>query len=165
MMWMLHLLPDSVLFWAINIVLIVGIVAMTLGFFVKFLPPIRHYKLPLQILGMVLLISGVYFKGGYSTEIDWRERVAEMEKKVAAAEEKSRLASSQIETKIVTQIKIIKQNVGTTKIILQKNKQVIDKECTVNDTAFTLYNRAVTNGKEATATNGKEAEIAHEPIQ
>jgi hypothetical protein len=45
----------------------------------------------------------------------WRERVAEMEAKVAAAEEKSRETNKEIETKIVEKTKVIREK-GKTQI-------------------------------------------------
>jgi hypothetical protein len=45
----------------------------------------------------------------------WRERVAEMEAKVAAAEAKSKDANNQIETKIVERTKVIREK-GKTQI-------------------------------------------------
>ena len=85
-MWLLHLLPDSFLIYVINGICIAGAVATILGFFLGWVPFVDRWKLPLQLLGIALLVAGVYFKGGYSTEMEWRARVAEVEKKVAVAE-------------------------------------------------------------------------------
>jgi hypothetical protein len=56
-----------------------------------------------------LLSAGIYWYGGYGNEIAWRERVAEMEAKVAAAEKKSQEVNAKIETKVVEKTKVIRE--------------------------------------------------------
>ena len=63
-MWLLHLLPDSFLIYVINGICIAGVVATVLGFFLGWVPFVGRWKLPLQLLGIALLVAGVYFKGG-----------------------------------------------------------------------------------------------------
>jgi len=81
-MWLLTFLPDSLLMYIINGILVTGAVSFFLSFFVlhkilnKF-PALAPYHLIIQIVSVVLLVSGIYFKGGYSTEMMWRERVKE----------------------------------------------------------------------------------------
>jgi 4-hydroxyphenylpyruvate dioxygenase-like putative hemolysin len=50
----------------------------------------------------------VYWRGGYAVEQEWRERVAEVEAKVAAAEAKSAEENTKIVTKVVTKTQVIK---------------------------------------------------------
>jgi len=108
-MWILHLLPDAFIAWIVNIILIAGTLTTVAGFFVKFIPFVNTYKIPVQITGIVLLTIGVYFKGGYSTEMAWRERVREAEAKVAAAEKLSAETNTQVITKLVNNTKIIRE--------------------------------------------------------
>ena len=96
-MFLLNFIPDSLLLWVVNAILIAGIigtvVAFFFGFFVRFLPWIIPYRMVLQVVGLVLLVSGVYLKGGVGVELEWRARVAEMEAKVAKAEAESKVAN------------------------------------------------------------------------
>jgi hypothetical protein len=108
-MWILHLLPDAFIAWIVNIILIAGTLTTVAGFFVKFIPFVNTYKIPVQITGIVLLTIGVYLKGGYSTEMAWRERVREAEAKVAAAENLSAETNTQVITKLVNNTKIIRE--------------------------------------------------------
>jgi len=85
-MWILHLLPDNLIAWVVNTILIAGAVVTAAGFFVRFIPFVNTYRIPVQIVGILLLTTGVYFHGGYTTEMAWRERVREVEAKLAAAE-------------------------------------------------------------------------------
>jgi hypothetical protein len=108
-MWILHLLPDSLIAWIVDIVLITGAVVTAAGFFVRFIPFVNQYRIPVQIAGILLLTTGVYFEGGYTTEMAWRERVREVEAKLAAAETQSAEVNTEIVTKIVTQTKLVTQ--------------------------------------------------------
>ena len=147
-MWILHLLPDSFLIWIINITCIVGLAATVSGFFLGWIPFVNRYKTPLQILGVVLLTVGVYWKGGYSTEMAWRARVAEAEKKVKVAEAKAKKANSQVQTKIVTKIVRIKEKAQVINRRIEQNKAVINRECKLSDEAIIIYNSSITKEKK-----------------
>jgi apolipoprotein N-acyltransferase len=147
-MWILHFIPDSFLIWVVNITCIVGLSATVLGFFLGWVPFVNRYKTPLQILGIVLLTVGVYWKGGYSTEAEWRGRVAEAEAKVRVAEAKAKKANSHIQTKIVTKIVRIHDKARVVKERIQQNKAVINKECKLSDEAISIYNSSITKEKK-----------------
>jgi hypothetical protein len=145
-MWMLTFVPDSFLVYLVNIVFYTGIICTILGFLLRF-KILAHYQFILQVVGIVALAFGLYVKGGFEVEQQWRDRVKAMEAKVAAAEAKSKEANAQIETRIVERVKIVKQNVVETQVKIQKEREVIDKDCSlINPTALELYNLAVTNG-------------------
>ena len=147
-MWILHLIPDSFLIWVVNITCIVGLAATLGGFFLGWVPFVNRYKTPLQILGVVLLTVGVYWKGGYSTEMAWRARVAEAEKKVKVAEAKAKKANSQVQTKIVTKIVRIKEKAQVINRRIEQNKAVINRECKLSDEAIIIYNSSITKEKK-----------------
>jgi hypothetical protein len=107
-MWILHFLPDALILWICNIVLLAGILLTVTAFFIKRIPVINQYRLPAQVLGIALLVMGVYWRGGYSIEMEWRERVAEVEARVAAAEAQSREENVKIVTKVVTKTQVIR---------------------------------------------------------
>jgi hypothetical protein len=89
--------------------LLAGLAGIILGFFLGKLPFVSQYRLPIQIVSIILFCSGLYWYGGYSTEMAWRERVAEMEAKVAAAEAKSKQLNSELEAKTVERTKLIRE--------------------------------------------------------
>ena len=106
---MLQFLPDAVILWFCNILLLLGVVLTVLGFFVHRIPLLYQYQLPLRIGGVVLLALGVYFRGGYAVEMTWRERVAALEKQLQAAEAKSAEVNTVVQDKVVYRDKIIKE--------------------------------------------------------
>lgn len=147
-MWLLHLLPDSLLIWVVNIACIAGLSMTILGFFFGWLPFVSRHKTVLQILGVIILTIGVYWKGGYSTEMKWRERVAEVEKKVAVAEAKAKTANAQVQTKIVTKIVKIREKAVVAKENIRRNRTKINAECKLSDEAIDAYNFSITKEKE-----------------
>ena len=107
-MWILHFLPDALILWICNIVLLAGILLTVTAFFIRRIPVINQYRIPAQVLGIALLVTGVYWRGGYAVEQEWRERVAEVEARVAAAEAKSAEENVKIVTKVVTKTQVIR---------------------------------------------------------
>jgi energy-coupling factor transporter transmembrane protein EcfT len=107
-MWILHFLPDAIILWICNIVLLAGIFLTVAAFFIKRIPVINQYRIPAQVLGIALLVIGVYWRGGYAIEMEWRERVAEVEARVAAAEAQSKEENVKIVTKVVTKTQVIR---------------------------------------------------------
>jgi hypothetical protein len=146
-MWLLSFLPDSLLMYIINSVLVVGIVSFFLSFFVlhrilnKF-PALAPYHLMIQIISVVLLVSGIYFKGGYSTEIIWRERVREVEAKVAAAEAKSKETNTVIQTQYRDKVKTVKEVQVVIQERIVKEAAQMDAECKVDAEAISILNQA-----------------------
>ena len=151
-MWMLAFIPDAFLAWAINSILIAGVVGFLASFFfgyvVRWIPSIAPYHLLIQVVSIVLLVSGVYFKGGYSVEMAWREKVAELEAKVAVAEQKSKEANTQIQTVYVDRVKVVKQK----QIVIQEKLKTvevkIDSNCKVVPEAIDILNEAAAGVKK-----------------
>lgn len=145
--WVLSLIPDSFLLWFINILLIVGLAGTVAGFFIKFIPFVNTYKLPVQIVSIILLVLGVYFKGGYATEMAWRDKVKAAEERAAIAEEKAKETNVKIQTKIVEKIKVVKEIQVVNRDRIVKEKEYIDKECVVPQVAVDIHNDAAKNRK------------------
>jgi hypothetical protein len=151
-MWMLSFVPDAMLAWVVNTILIAGIISFVASFFfgyvVRWLPAIAPYHLLIQIVSIVLLVSGVYFKGGYSVEMAWREKVAELEAKVAVAEQKSKEANTQIQTVYVDRVKVVKEK----QIVIQEKLKTvevkIDSNCKVVPEAIDILNEAANPGEK-----------------
>ena len=141
-MFLLHLLPDAFLIWIINLLLVGGLIGIVVGFFGSKLPFVSTYARMIQIASIILFCIGLYWKGGYSVEADWRERVAEMEAKIKIAEEKSKEANVVIETKYKDRVKKITE---TKEIIIEKikiNEKIIDAKCELDPMVISILNEA-----------------------
>ena len=141
-MFLLNFIPDSFLIWVVNSILLVGLLGTFSSYFIRFIPPLFPYAGLVKTLGIILLVAGVYFKGGYGVEMEWRTKVAEVEAKVAAAEAKSKQANTVIQKVYVDKVKIVTD----TKIVIQKEivekEKIIDAECKVAPEAITILNEA-----------------------
>lgn len=143
MMWMLNFVPDELLLMVIDAVLLAGIIGTVLSFFVVgWLPGFNRYKSLLQIVSVILLVAGVYFKGGYAIESEWRAKVQELEAKLAETEAKSKEVNTKIETRVVEKVKVVKQNVEVIKKEIQIQREEIDKECKLTPKAKEIHNKA-----------------------
>jgi hypothetical protein len=130
-MWLLHFLPDSFIQFIVHTILLAGIIGCVATFYfankiLRAWPPLAVYYKTAQIASVILLVSGIYFEGGYSAEMQWRERVAEVEAKVSEAEQAAKVANDKLD----------KKNAGKVKAIREKQvivKQYIDREVTKYD--------------------------------
>jgi hypothetical protein len=141
-MWLLHLLPDAFLIWIINILITGGLIGMVVGFFGTKIPFVSTYARVIQIASIIAFCIGLYWKGGYSVEQDWRERVAEMEAKIKVSEEKSKEINTVIETKYKDRVKKITE---TKEVIVEKikvNEKIIDAKCELDPVVISILNEA-----------------------
>lgn len=145
-MWILHFLPDGIILWFCNLLLLAGVVLTIAGFFVHRIPVIWQYQLPFKVLGIALLALGVYFRGGYAVEAVWRERVAELEAKLKDAEIASQKVNEKIVEKVVYRDKVIKQQ-GETIIQKVDNIITVEKDCRVPQEAIDVHNEAARMNK------------------
>lgn len=142
---MLTFIPDSILLGFVNTILYAGIVAIVLGFVFNF-RFLAQYRLIVQVVGILLLAAGLYFKGGYEVEQQWRERVKEMEAKVAIAEAKSKEVNTVIQEKVVEKIKVRKETTTKTITVFKETAgKQLDQECKFNKETIDTLNAAAAN--------------------
>ena len=146
-MFLLHFLPDWLLSGFVNTVLVSGVVLTVLSFLTSWIPFINTYRVPVQVLGTILLTGGVYFKGGESAELAWRERTAELQQKVAIAEEKSKAATERLNEEIKRSKDGVRANTAAIKQTISNNSIQLDAECRVSDLAIGIHNDAASNKK------------------
>lgn len=140
-MWILQFLPDSLIIWFCNILLLAGIVLTVAGWFAHRIPFVYHYQLPFKIAGVVLLVLGVYFRGGVAVEMEWRERVHQLEEKLKVAEAESAKINEKIVEKIVYRDRVITKQ-GETIIQKVDNVITVEKDCRVPQEAIDVHNEA-----------------------
>jgi hypothetical protein len=143
--WVLSLLPESIFILIYYIMLSAGIVLYIASKLVTWIPMMGQYRLPAEIIGVVLLVVGAFFYGGHGVQKAWLERVAELEAKVKAAESKSQIVNTVIQTKIVERVKIVEKKVEVVKKEIEIQREVINAECKINDIAVELYNKAISD--------------------
>lgn len=151
-MWLLHFLPDSFIQFIVHAILLAGIVGVVLSFFVinrilRFFPPFASYYKIAQVVSVVLLISGIYFEGGYSAEMQWRERVREMEAKVAKAEEEAKEANIALDKKSAEKVKVIKGREIIVKQFIDREVAKYNDQCNIPKAFVDAHNMAAEQPK------------------
>jgi hypothetical protein len=160
--WMFSIIPDSILIWVYYLLLFSGVALYIASKLIKWIPLMGQYKLPAELIGVILLVVGSYFYGGYGVEMSWRDRVKELEAKVKIAEEKSQQVNTVIETKVITKIKVVKENVYVNREIIKEvaGKQ-LDASCSLPNSTVSLHDSASRNevAGRAAATDGTPSKV------
>lgn len=143
--WMVSLIPDSIFIWITYFLMSAGLGLYVLSKLVAWLPIISRYKTPAEILGVIILVIGSYLFGSHGTEMAWRQKVKDLEEKVAKAEEQSKQTNSIIQTKIVTKVKEIKVFQDRIKEVIIEKEKIIDAQCKVPDEALEILNSSAQN--------------------
>ena len=153
--WAFSLIPDAMLNWIYWGIIAVGLTGVLAGWVGKLIPFYGNYVKILQPIGIILLVLGVWLRGGYDVEMSWRAKVADVEAKIAIAEKQSQETNTVIEQKVVEKTKVIK---GKTEYITQYlDREVIKKEeiikyieqCPVPKEIIDVHNQAAEMNKAA----------------
>lgn len=150
-MWLLHFLPEGLISFIVHGLVFLGVIGVFLSFFVinkilRMMPVAANYYRTAQIVSVVILTLGVYLWGGYSMEMAYRERVAELQAQLEEAKKESGKVNTVIETKVVTQTKVIKQKGET--IIQQVDKIIpVEKDCAIPKEVIDVHNDAARMNK------------------
>ena len=151
-MWMLSFIPDSFLLYVIHAVLVTGIVGTLLSFFflnriLRWFPQLAPFHLLAQIVSIALLAGGLYFSGGYHTEMEWRDRVAQLEAQIKEMEDKSAELNKKLADEKKKKQKVRTEYYNTVKTEIKEVEKVINAECRVDPKATELINKAAKNPK------------------
>ena len=144
-MFLLQLLPTSMLIYFVNLIFYTGVVCTVLGFVLRF-KFFEQWRLILQVIGVIALGAGLYMKGGYEVEMEWRARAAELQAKVDAAEAKSKEVNTVIQEKVVEKIKVRKETTTKTITVFKETAgKQLDQECKFNKETIDTLNAAAAN--------------------
>jgi len=136
--WLLGLLPD----WVWHLVLFLGIAAVLAGMFLKMVPFVSTYSLPIKAIGAVVTALALWMEGGIATEAKWLERVAELEEQVKVAEAKSAQVNTVIETVYVDKIQIVEKTKVISRNAIRNSANKIDRVCKIEPEVITILNDA-----------------------
>ncbi len=140
-MWIINWLPETF----VHIIFLVGVLGTIAGFVLGFLPFVGKYKLPIQIISLLLLSLGVYLEGGLAEKAKWELRVKEMEAKVAEAKAKSAETNTVIVEKVVTEKEYIRLKGQKVTEYIDREVKVFDSNCTVPEVAIKAHDMSAGN--------------------
>ena len=148
-MWQLavlwDLIPTGLITWLVNGLIVVGLVGISAAWIARWIPYVNLYRGPIQLVGIVCLVLGVYFKGGADVERSWRERVKDLEAKVAQAEKQSVEVNKKLSDQLSQNKKLTQEVRNANQAAIRANASKIDAECHIPDIAIGLHNSASQN--------------------
>ena len=80
--------------------------------------------------------------------MDWRAKVAELESKVAIAEQKSKEANTQIQTVYVDRVKVVKEKQIVVQEKIKTVEVKIDSQCKITADTIDILNDAAAGVKK-----------------
>jgi len=141
-MWILSLLPTSIINFALNAILVVGLVGLLLSIMVtyRFASP-GPGKL-VQWFSVGLLVLGIYFRGAYDSEMSWRTKVAVAEKKVEMLQVEAAKVNVKIVDRVVTKTQLIKEKSKDTIQFVDREVVKYDNVCVIPKEVVQAHNQA-----------------------
>lgn len=143
--WIVSLLPDAVLNIIYWVIILAGITGVAASWLARWVPFYGNYAKILKPLGVVLIILGVYLKGGYDTEMDWRAKVDEAQAKVAEAEKASNDLNKKLEEEKAKKQKVRVEYYNTVKTQIKEVEKQINADCRLDPKVNELVNKAAKN--------------------
>lgn len=149
--WMLGLIPE----WVWTTLLVGSIAGILAALLLKRIPFISQYRFPIQAVSFVSLLASIWFISANSTNAVWEAKIKDLEAKVKQAEEAANTKNVEIQEKIVTKTKVIKEK-GKTQIeyvdrVVTQDKEVIKyvEQCPVPKAIIDAHNAAAEMNKAA----------------
>jgi len=140
--WMLSLIPDSIYIWITYGLMGLGLALYIASKLVAWIPLISQYKLPAEVIGVIVLVGGAFLFGGYGVEMSWRAKVAELQEQIKAAEAKSQEVKVQIQERIVYKTKVVKERETVYVDRIKEIAKEVDAKCEVDPRVIEQINNA-----------------------
>ena len=141
-MWILDWIP----FWVFHLAVLAGLLGLIASKFFDFIPFVRTYALPLNVVAIIVLVFGVYMEGGITNQEKWEAKVAEAKLEAAKTETAAAETTVKVVTKYVKQIQVVKE---TGDVIIKQIPMYITKNddsmCAVPNGFVLLHDSASRN--------------------
>lgn len=145
-MWILNFLPDAVF----HLMFVAGIIGIIAGFLLGFIPLVGRYKLPIQVISILLFAVGLWYSGGIAKDKEWKAKVAQLEVQLAEARAKSAKVNTEIVTKVVTKRQVVKEKGETIVQVVKSDPEIIrvSESCVIPEQVIKVHNAAALNQPE-----------------
>lgn len=143
--WMLGLIPDAVLNWIYWLIILAGITGVCAAWIGKFIPFYGQYIKFLKPIGIVLLVLGVWLRGGYDTDLAWRAKVAEAQARVDQAEAEGKALNSKLDQERKKKQKVRVEYYNTVKERIVEKRVQMDAKCELDPAVTQILNDAAKN--------------------
>ena len=149
--WILTFVPAFVF----HLALIVGVIGLFVASFLGAFPIIKQYKLPIQLIALVLTIGAVFFQGALAYKHSVAVEVAELKLRLQKAETKSVETNTEIVEKIVTDTQIIREKGKTITEYVDREIVKYDNFCELPAEVINAHNMAATLKIDEGSTEGE----------
>ena len=142
-MWILDWMPS----WVFHLTVLIGAGGVLASWVLAFVPFVTMYRLPIQVLSIMILAFGIYAEGGLSNQQKWELRVSETEKKVLIAEAKAEGLTRKLTELILQNEKDIEEITTSNLTQLRNISAKINMQCKVDGDTINILNNAAKNKK------------------
>jgi predicted membrane protein len=140
-MWLLSHIQELL----IHVLTLAGVVVTFAGFLLGVIPFIKRYQLATQIIGILLLLAGIYLQGGLAVKKEKELEIADLKTKLAEAKADSAKVNTEVVTKYITKKQIIKEKGDTVIEYIDREVTVYDKTCPIPKEVIKAHNAAAMN--------------------
>jgi hypothetical protein len=146
-MWMLNFIPD----WILHLVALGSLSLLFISFLVSGLIPVQ-FRLPAQILGVVLVTGSVWLEGGLYNQANWQDQIAAQKQEIARLYAASKEVTIKTVNKYIERTRIVKEKADViVKEIPKYITQEHDSKCAIPVAAIVLHDAAAKNELPDTA--------------
>lgn len=138
--WLIALMPK----WLILTFIIVGVLGLLVAAFINKVPFIKQYNLLINIVAVLLLVSGVYLQGALAYKESTDLAVAKLEKDLADARAKSAQTNTEIVEKIVKDTEVVRLKGKTVTEYVDREVVKYDNQCEIPSEVINAHNAAAT---------------------
>jgi len=137
-MFLLDIVPNFVF----HLIVIIGILGVIASEFFRFLPFINLYSIPIKIISMILLVIGVWFEGTINSNESWKQKVSELEIKIANAAVISAEANLKIQENLNEKTEVITNKKNET---IKEITKYVHNDCNISNVAISLHDSSSQN--------------------
>lgn len=130
--------------WLIITFIVLGVLGLLAAAFINKVPFIKQYNLLINIVAVILLVSGVYLQGALAYKESTDLAVAKLEKELAEAKAKSAQTNTEIVEKIVKDTEVIRLKGKTITEYVDREVPVYDSKCEIPAEVINAHNAAAT---------------------
>jgi len=139
-MWILSFFPEFVT----HLLLAAGILILLAATFMGMIPIVNKYKIPGQVLGLLILCAGLYLEGGlaYKQKVD--SDIKDIQLKLKDAQLEAANTNLKLEQGVQHDVQVVHDKGQTIVKYLQSDPviQQADSECKVSPEIIDAHNRA-----------------------
>lgn len=145
------ILPVGLTHWIVNIMLTLGLAGLLAGWIGRWIPFFGDYARFLKPIGIILLVSGVYLKGGEANNDMWLAKIADLEAKIAVSEAKSKDANAKLSDAVKERNQAIQESKNAVQSKLKRDAAKIDADCRLDPEAVEILNESAKDIPKAKA--------------